>query len=104
MGIFADGPFAPPIIDPVHVVLSLMLWVVYKVIANWQRPQAENQAPNSVSTEMPATPDALESAAWVSSTTEEGFPNGRPRSLENRRLIWRSFTMPLVFPHYCVRL
>ena len=33
-GIFADGPFAPPIMIPFLSVLSLMLWVVYKVIAN----------------------------------------------------------------------
>ena len=33
-GIFADGPFVPPIAIPFLSVLSLMLWVVYKAIAN----------------------------------------------------------------------
>ena len=33
-GILADGPFVPPIVIPFMTVLSLVLWVVYRAIAN----------------------------------------------------------------------
>jgi hypothetical protein len=33
-GIFADGPFVPPIVIPFLSVLSLALLVAYKAIAN----------------------------------------------------------------------
>ena len=33
-GILADGVFVPPVMIPALAVLSIMLWVAYKLVAN----------------------------------------------------------------------